>query len=194
MLFRTGVTLLSTPPSWWVIRNTRVKCVSHHSLSCPRNWRGQIGRTWCLSSHQGYLKGLFSWGWITSGSANCCSCSKFIRGQTQACTGSTVSVPIFLCWKSTLALGSQVIFCILCILCIFWIMYHSMGWTVSICNDLQAPWASTSLVCDSSILHFGTPSSSPGGCNRDNTLCHATRISRLSRSILRQISKQWWWM
>jgi hypothetical protein len=105
--------LFSTPPSWWVIRNTRVKCVSLHCLLCPRNWRGRIGRTWCLSARQGYLKGLFSWGWITSGSANFCSCLKFIQGQTQAC--STVSVPMFLCWKSTLALGNQVIFCILCI-------------------------------------------------------------------------------
>jgi hypothetical protein len=69
------------------------------------------------SARQGYLKGLFSLGWITSGSANFCSCSKFIQGQTQAC--STVSVPMFLCWKSTQALGNQVIFCILCILCIF---------------------------------------------------------------------------
>ena len=116
----TGVTLFSTPPFWWIIRNTRVKCVSHHCLSCPRNWRGQIGRTWCLSARQGYLKGLFSWGWITSGSANFCSCSKFIQGQTQAC--STVSVPMFLCWKSTRALGNQVIFCIFNILCIFWIV------------------------------------------------------------------------
>ena len=71
---------------------------------------------------------------------------------------------------------------------------HSVGWTVSICNDLRAPWASTSLVCDSSILHSGTPSSSPYGCNQDNTLCHATRISRLSWSIMLQISEQWWWM
>ncbi len=192
MLFRTRVTLFSTPPSWWIIRNTQVKCVSHDCLSCPRNWRGGIGRTWCLSSHKGYLKALFSWGWIKSGSADCCPCSKFMQGQTQAC--STVSVPMFLCWKSTLALRNQVIFCILCILCIFWIVYHIVGWTVSICNDLRAPWASTSLVCDSSILHSWTPSSSPCGYNRDNTLCHETRISRHSRSIMQQISEQWWWM
>ena len=76
------------------------------------------------------------------------------------------------------------------ILCV----YHSVGWTVSICNDLWELWASTSLVCDSSILHSGTPSSSPCGCNRDNTLCHALRISRLSWSIMLQISEQWWWM
>ena len=147
----TGVTLFSTPPSWWVIRNTRVKCVSLQFLLCPRNWRGRIGRTWCLSARQGYLKGLFSWGWITSGSANFCSCLKFIQGQTQAC--STVSVPMFLCWKSTLALENQVILCIFCILSIFWIVCEPQRGLDSV--NLQ--WSTSAVSKHKSCMWFQYP-------------------------------------
>ena len=71
---------------------------------------------------------------------------------------------------------------------------HSLGWTVSLCNHLQAQWPSTSLLCDSSILHIGMPSSCPSRSNWDDTLCHETRTPWLSQSILQQICNQWWWM
>ncbi len=93
------------------------KCVSHRSHLCPRNCGSRIARIWCLSVHQEYLKARFSSGWITSGSANFCCCSKSIQRQTQAC--STLTVPMFQCWKSTLAHENQVIFCIFDIFCIF---------------------------------------------------------------------------
>ena len=83
----------------------------------PKKSKGLNRQDMVFVHPPGILTGLFSWGWITSGSANFCSYSKFIQGQTHAC--STVSVRMFLCWKSTLGLGNQVIFCIFCIFCIF---------------------------------------------------------------------------
>ena len=93
------------------------KCVSHRVHLCRGNCSRPIARTWCLSARLGYLMALFNSGWITSGSANFCSCSKSIQRQTLAC--STTSVPTFLCWKSIRTHGNQVIFCIFYILCIF---------------------------------------------------------------------------
>ena len=97
--------------------NTRVICASRHGHLCQRNCKRPIAKTWCLSARLGSLTVHFSSGWITSGSANSCSCSKSIRWQTQAC--STMIAPMFLCWKSTMATGNHVIFCIYCIFYIF---------------------------------------------------------------------------
>ncbi len=61
----------------------------------------------------------------------------------------------------------------------FWLFIDlSLGGSVSICNGLQTQWTSTGLVCDSSVLHTGTPSSCSTGSGRygDNTVRHATRI------------------
>jgi hypothetical protein len=49
----------------------------------------------------------------------------------------------------------------------------SLGGSVSICNSLRAQWNSPSLVCDSSIVHTGLPSSCFIRCYWSNTLRHA---------------------
>ena len=125
---KTRVTLFCTRHSLSGTHNTRVICASRHGHLCQRNCKRPIAKTWCLSARLGSLTVHFSSGWITSGSANSCSCSKSIQWQTQAC--STKIAPMFLCWKSTMATGNQVTFCIFCILNIFWfiICRPQPGW------------------------------------------------------------------
>ena len=93
----TRVILFCIPPFSSGIHSTRVTCVSHSGPLCRGNCSTPIARTWSLSASLGYLMALFSSEWITFGSANFCSCSKSIQRQTQAC--STMSVPMFLCWR-----------------------------------------------------------------------------------------------
>ena len=71
-------------------------------------------------------------------------------------------------------------------------VYLSLAGSVSICNRLQAAWNSTSLECDSSVLHTGTPSYCSSWSDRNNTFCHASGISWLSQRFLRQNREQWW--
>ena len=52
-------------------------------------------------------------------------------------------------------------------------VYLSLAGSVSICNRLQAAWNSTSLECDSSVLHTGMPSYCSSWSDRNNTFCHA---------------------
>ncbi len=123
---------------------------------------------------------LFSSGWITFGSANFCSCSKSMQRQTQACSTSTV--PMFQCWKSTRAIENQVIFNIFCIFCIFLFIFPPQPGLLIVNLQLSTNAVNkhkfcnnNKFVCDSSLLHTGTPSSCSSGCYRDNTLRHASR-------------------
>ena len=75
----TRVTLFCTRHSLSGTHNTRVICASSHGHLCQRNCKRPTAKTWYLSARLGSLTVLFSSGWITSGSANFCSCSKSIR-------------------------------------------------------------------------------------------------------------------
>ena len=123
----------------------------------------------------GSLMALFSSGWITSGSANFSSYSKSIQRQTLAC--SITNAPSSLYWRSIRAHGKQVILCSFYICCFCDIFLDlSLGRSVSICYPLRAPRTITSLVCNSSVLLTGTPSSCSSGRDRNSTIHHATRI------------------
>ena len=169
------VTLSCTPPSWSGIHNTLGKCVSHRVLLCRGNCSSPIARTWCLSARLGYLMALFSSEWITSGSANFCSCSKSIQRQTLAC--STTSVPTSLCWKSTRAHGNQVILCIFYILCIFWFVYRPQpGWiSVNLQSSTNAAnkhkssmWFQFPQYSDAFLLfQWGRPGQFPSPCDKN---------------------------
>ena len=74
-----------------------------------------------------------NWGWETSGSARFCSCSKSVQWRTMGC--SSMSVPMFLCWRSTMGQEKLVIFCIFCIFCIlcilhifWWVLFLTSAW------------------------------------------------------------------
>ena len=137
----TGVILSFTPPSSSGIQSTRVTCVSHRGRLCRRNCSRPIARTWCLSARLGYLMALFSSGWITFGSANFCSSSKSIQGQTLACSSATV--PMFQCWKNTTAIENQVILTYSAYFAYFAysnLFFHfSLASSVPIHNSLRTP-------------------------------------------------------
>ena len=144
------------------------------------------------------ISALFSSGWITSGSATRQSPAPVQNSYEDRRRHAVLLLQLFFCagrvhsvqhWppevRSYIAYFaySEVLF-----------VYLSLAGSVSICNSLRALWDKTSLVCDSSVLHTGTPSSCSSWSDWNNTLCHASGISWLSWSFLRQIREQWWWL